>query len=80
MSVITRSVRRMPRTGTADRVDGEALLEFLRRRSLTVLSPGGATAGPALARRLRHPSRALDKVSALHLLMKAVRLAQCRSC
>jgi PPOX class probable F420-dependent enzyme len=37
MSVAARSVERMPRTATADRVDRDALLEFLRPRHQAVL-------------------------------------------
>ena len=50
MSVGTRSVSRMPRTATADRVDRDALLEFLRPRHQAVLLTrrrnGGAQLSP----------------------------------
>jgi len=37
MSVVARSVVDMPRTATADRVEHDALLEFLRPRHQAVL-------------------------------------------
>ena len=50
MSVGTRSVCSMPRTATADRVDREALLKFLRPRHQAVLltqrRDGGAQLSP----------------------------------
>ena len=50
VSVVRRSVHLMPKTATADRVDREALLEFLRPRHRAVLltrrQDGGAQLSP----------------------------------
>jgi PPOX class probable F420-dependent enzyme len=49
MSVVRRSVLPMPRTATADRVDRDTLLEFLRPRSQAVLLTRRRDGGPQLS-------------------------------
>jgi PPOX class probable F420-dependent enzyme len=49
VSVARRSVRTMPKTATADRVDRDALLEFLRPRHHAVLLTRRRAGGPQLS-------------------------------
>jgi PPOX class probable F420-dependent enzyme len=45
VSVVPRSVHRMPRTATAERVDRDALIEFLRPRHRAILTTHRASGG-----------------------------------